>query len=213
VPAQSASDDAKPAATLRLQAAMQLLAQSGRSLPEGMTRGSLPWLQAVIDALCELSSRDALTGLANRRQFELAIAREVDRVARAGEPALVLMADIDHFKRVNDTFGHPAGDAVLVRVVQTVQGLLTSENVLCRVGGEEFAVIAPGLDRAAALNAADAVRMAIERVNFDHEGKRIALTVSLGVAELGPTDSPTDLFKRADERLYASKIAGRNRVS
>ena len=101
------------AGSLRLDVALQLLQQSGLALPDTRQSDPAGWLQAVLDGLCELSSRDALTGLANRRQFELAMAREIDRVARAGEPALVLMIDIDHFKRVNDTHGHPAGDEVL----------------------------------------------------------------------------------------------------
>ena len=98
--------DKTSAPALRLDAALQLLEQSGHALPELAEVGKPAWLQAVVDGLCEISSRDALTGLANRRQFELALAREIDRVARAGEPALVLMIDIDHFKKVNDTHGH-----------------------------------------------------------------------------------------------------------
>ncbi|MGL6108465.1 MAG: GGDEF domain-containing protein, partial [Rubrivivax sp.] len=90
-----------PAATpeLQLEQALQLLRQSGRELPPGPP-GSAAWLQSLIDSLVDLSSRDALTGLANRRSFELALAREIDRVARVGEPALLLSLDIDHFKRV-----------------------------------------------------------------------------------------------------------------
>ena len=97
---------APPAHKLKLSAALQLLRQSGCELPERREVGDAPWLQEVIDALCEISSRDPLTGLANRRQFELALASEIDRVARAGESALVLMIDIDFFKKVNDGFGH-----------------------------------------------------------------------------------------------------------
>ena len=88
----------------------------GTGCPSWREAGKALWLQAVIDGLCELSSRDPLTGLANRRHFELMLAGEVDRVARAGEPALVLMIDIDHFKKVNDAHGHPAGDVVLKAV-------------------------------------------------------------------------------------------------
>ncbi|MES1164015.1 MAG: GGDEF domain-containing protein, partial [Rhizobacter sp.] len=99
---------------------MQLLQQSGRVLPDRHQVTPVVWLQAVLDGLCELSSRDPLTGLSNRRQFELALASEIDRVARAGEPALVLMIDIDHFKKVNDTHGHPAGDLVLQTVAQAL---------------------------------------------------------------------------------------------
>ena len=94
---------------LQFEQALQLLSHSGQSLPVGEP-GSPAWQQALIDALVDLSSRDALTGLANRRAFELALGREVDRVARSGEPALLLALDIDHFKRVNDSHGHAAGD-------------------------------------------------------------------------------------------------------
>ena len=107
-------------AALSLDGALQLLQQSGHALPD-RAAPTTRWLQAVIDGLCELSSRDPLTGLANRRHFELTLASEVDRVARAGEPALVLMIDIDHFKRVNDAHGHQAGDLVLKAVARGAQ--------------------------------------------------------------------------------------------
>src|SRR5512137_1549059 len=97
---------------LQLEQALLLLGHSGQPLPPGPP-GSPAWVQGLIDALVDLSSRDALTGLANRRAFDLALAREVDRVARSGEPALLLALDIDHFKRVNDRFGHQAGDLVI----------------------------------------------------------------------------------------------------
>ena len=109
--------------------------------PDGLDAADPAALQAVIDALCTLSSRDALTGLANRRQFETAIAREVDRVARAGEPALVLMIDIDHFKQVNDTHGHAAGDEVLKAVARALADGIRPMDTLARYGGEEFAMI------------------------------------------------------------------------
>ena len=91
---------------LRLDQALQLLGQSGLCEPQGVV-GSTSWLQSLVDGLVDLSSRDALTGLSNRRAFDLALAREVDRVARSGESALLLTLDIDHFKRVNDTWAAP----------------------------------------------------------------------------------------------------------
>src|SRR5688572_26624656 len=114
---QGAVDDVRPQGStddvrLNLDVALQLLEHSGHGALPG-TRGSDTWLQALIDALVDVSSRDALTGLANRRSFELALSREIDRVARSGEPALLLALDIDHFKRVNDTHGHAAGDQVI----------------------------------------------------------------------------------------------------
>ncbi len=99
--------------------ALQLLQQSGHGALPGEPLSDA-WLQALIDALVDLSSRDALTGLANRRSFELALAREIDRVARSGEPALLLTLDIDHFKQVNDTHGHAAGDLVIQAVARAL---------------------------------------------------------------------------------------------
>ncbi|HEY5284666.1 MAG TPA: GGDEF domain-containing protein, partial [Polyangia bacterium] len=119
---------------------MQLLVQSGRELPG---RDDPAWLQAVLDALCDISSRDALTGLANRRQFELALAREIDRVARSGEPALLLMVDIDHFKRVNDLHGHLVGDRVIQAVASRLTECVRPMDTVARYGGEEFAIILP----------------------------------------------------------------------
>ena len=131
------------APSLNLDLALRLLAQSGRALPDEAQVGHVAWLQSLVDGLCEMSSRDALTGLANRRQFELALAREIDRVARAGEPALVMMVDIDHFKRVNDSHGHPAGDLVLKAVADALQDCIRPMDTLARFGGEEFAMILP----------------------------------------------------------------------
>ena len=105
-------------AGVSLDNALSLLRQSGREPPSGEF-GSPAWMQGPIDALCGLSSRDALTGLANRRHFEMVLSREIDRVARAGEPALLLL-DIDHFERVNDTHGHAAGDLVLKAVAEAL---------------------------------------------------------------------------------------------
>ncbi|HTJ07710.1 MAG TPA: diguanylate cyclase, partial [Caldimonas sp.] len=130
------------AAALQLDGALLLLQQSGHALPD-RARSEDAWLQAVIDGLCELSSRDALTGLANRRHFELTLASEVDRVARAGEPALVLMIDIDHFKRVNDAHGHQSGDLVLKAIAVALSECVRPMDTVARFGGEEFAMILP----------------------------------------------------------------------
>ena len=200
---------------LQLQTALQLLKQAGREVSADACPGSVPWLQAVVDALCELSSRDALTGLANRRQFELTIAREIDRVARAGEPALVLMVDIDHFKAVNDTHGHPAGDQVLKAVAAALQDCVRPMDTVARYGGEEFAIILPNCPPAFGHAVAERIRAKVERrpVNVA-PGIVVQVTISLGGA-FAPqwVRSSTALWtERADRQLYRAKAEGRNRV-
>jgi len=105
---------------LRLDDARALLDRDVSLAPTGRAETALEYLQRVIDGLCELSLKDPLTGLANRRHFRAVLDRTIDMVARSGEPALLLMVDIDHFKHVNDTHGHPAGDLVLLAVAQTL---------------------------------------------------------------------------------------------
>ena len=119
-PRQPPSPPSPLSAGLQLEAALSLLKQAGREELPGEA-GSPEWLQSIIDALCDLSVRDALTGLANRRHFEMALGREVDRVARSGEPALLLVLDIDHFKRINDLHGHAVGDGALRAIARVLR--------------------------------------------------------------------------------------------
>jgi diguanylate cyclase (GGDEF)-like protein len=207
--------DATTPPTLRLAPAMQLLQQSGRELPDRKQVGHVVWLQAVLDGLCELSSRDPLTGLANRRQFELALAREVDRVARAGEPALVLMIDIDHFKAVNDAHGHAAGDVVLKAVAQALDECIRPMDTLARVGGEEFAMILPNCPPSFGLTVAERVRLRVQsRAVPVNPGQQLYVTVSIGgaFAPQWVRSSAPLWIDRADQQLYRAKAEGRNRA-
>jgi len=201
-----------PAQALKLDAALHLLEQSGRELP---ARSDPAWLQAVLDALCELSSRDALTGLANRRQFEIALAREIDRVARAGEPALVLMIDIDHFKRVNDSRGHPAGDKVLQAVALRLLDCVRPMDTVARYGGEEFAIILPNCPPAFGLTVAERIRSRVEQSPVPIDGEApVEVTISLGgaFAPQWVRSTATLWLARADRHLYQAKAEGRNRA-
>ena len=200
---------------LKLGAALQLLAQSGHALPDLNEVGSAPWLQAVIDALCDLSSRDPLTGLSNRRQFELALAREVDRVARAGEPALVLMVDIDRFKLVNDTHGHAAGDLVIQSVANSLMDCVRPMDTVARFGGEEFAIILPNCPPAFGQTVAERIRRKVEqRAVTIASNENLHVTISLGgaFAPQWVRSSAPLWIERADKQLYRAKGEGRNRA-
>ncbi|MBX3600536.1 MAG: GGDEF domain-containing protein [Rubrivivax sp.] len=204
----------KQAAPLRLEQALQLLAQAGHPPPAGEA-GSTRWLQGLIDALVDLSSRDALTGLANRRAFELALARETDRVARSGEPALLLMLDIDHFKRVNDTWGHAAGDQVIKGVASALLDSVRPMDVVARTGGEEFAILLPNCGSAFGQTVAERVRRRVERMPVQVAAQQqISVTVSIGgaFAPQWVRSTPALWQQRADQQLYLAKAQGRNLV-
>jgi len=193
---------------------LQLLEHAGQGHPHGEP-GSTAWLQGLIDSLCDISSRDALTGLANRRSFQVALSREIDRVARAGEPALLLVLDIDHFKRVNDTCGHAAGDLVLKAVASVLQDAVRPMDTVARVGGEEFAVILPNCPSAFGEAVAERIRRRIEnRPVVISPRQEIHVSVSVGgaFAPQWVRSSATLWTERADLQLYRAKAQGRNRV-
>ncbi len=208
----------------RFDRALQLLAQSGRALPPGPPGGP-EWVAALVDALVDLSSRDALTGLANRRAFELAVAREVDRVARSGESALLLTLDIDHFKRVNDTWGHAAGDQVIKAVAQALMDSVRPMDLVARVGGEEFAIILPNCAVAFGQTVAERVRQRVQGMPImlsalaalpavAGSAPPLQVTISVGgaFAPQWVRSTPSLWQERADQQLYQAKASGRNRV-
>jgi diguanylate cyclase len=197
-------------AALRLESALALLAQSNQPLPEAAP-GSTEWLQGVIDGLCALSSRDGLTGLANRRHFESVLARELDRVARAGEPALLLVLDIDHFKRINDSRGHAAGDLVLKAVAHALGQCVRPMDTVARIGGEEFAIALPNCPPAFGPMVAERVRTRIERCVID-AGAGEPIRLGGAFAPQWVRSNLNLWLERADKQLYRAKHAGRNRA-
>jgi diguanylate cyclase (GGDEF)-like protein len=203
-----------PTPMLRLESALALLRHAGQGEPAGIP-GSEPWLQELIDRLVDLSSRDPLTGLANRRYFELALAREVDRVARSGESALLLAVDIDHFKKINDTHGHAVGDQVIRAVGEALAVSVRPMDLVARVGGEEFAIMLPNCPAAFGPQVAERVRRRVARTSLPlYEGGQVTVTVSVGGAFAQQwVRSSTELWmERADRQLYRAKAEGRDRV-
>jgi diguanylate cyclase (GGDEF)-like protein len=199
---------------LHLERALALLEQSGLPAPRGV-EGSTQWMQALVDSLCDLSSRDGLTGLANRRNFENAIARETDRVARSGEPALLLMLDIDHFKRINDLHGHVAGDLVIKAVASALSACVRPMDLVARFGGEEFAIILPNCPPAFGATVAERIRASVETCSITLVGGQVlGCTISIGgaYAPQWVRSTPSVWMERADLQLYRAKSEGRNRT-
>lgn len=168
--------------------------------------------QRYFEHAFNLASMDSLTGAFNKRYFDESFGKEVQRSQQAGTPLCIVLFDIDHFKKINDTYGHPAGDAVLKNVSAAVASQLRDGDALFRVGGEEFALVLSATPRDLAIQAAEAVRALIESLVTDFMGTRITATLSLGVAELSSGEQPAALYQRVDEKLYAAKRGGRNRV-
>jgi len=201
-------------ADLRLDDALALLEHGGTRLP-AVEPDVAAYLQAVIDGLCELSLRDPLTGLANRRHFRAVLSRELDIVARSGNSALLLMLDIDHFKQVNDQHGHLAGDKVLQAVARCISGCVRPQDTVARYGGEEFAIVMPDCQAAYGDGVAERVRQAVAALQIPVSPLHgLQVTVSVGGA-FAPVwvRSTTDLWtERADTQLYLAKAQGRDRV-
>ncbi|HEY4900010.1 MAG TPA: GGDEF domain-containing protein, partial [Terriglobales bacterium] len=166
------------------------------------------------DALRDQSIRDPLTGLFNRRYMEESLEREIARATRSATPVAVLILDLDHFKKINDTYGHSAGDHVLREMGTILRFRSRTEDVAARHGGEEFMLMLPGMDKIDAVQRAEELRIAISEIQLLDDGIDIPkVTVSIGVAvfpDYGYTAD--DLLRSADKALYRAKNAGRGRV-
>jgi diguanylate cyclase (GGDEF)-like protein len=167
----------------------------------------------LLTRLRDLSNRDPLTSLLNRRALEEDLQREWRRWQRTGQAFAVVVLDLDHFKHVNDSLGHAVGDEVLVQTAQRLLAQARKSDSVARIGGEEFLVLMPEANGAGALAAAERLRRAIADLPYDHTGQPLVVTVSIGLAEAGPED--VDVLaplRRADAALYEAKRNGRNRV-
>ena len=202
-------------ANLHLNDARALLAHDGcDNLPDPQTTPT-EHVQVLIDNLCELSLRDPLTGLPNRRHFRNVLNREIEAMARSRESTLLLMLDIDHFKKVNDAYGHVVGDRVLQAVSQSLMKCVRPMDTVARYGGEEFAVILPNCAASFGATVAERIREVVGALRVAVTAQiDIQVSISIGGAYAPDWLRSTDSLwiERADTQLYRAKAEGRNRV-
>jgi diguanylate cyclase len=179
------------------------------------SRDDIEALQRDLDDVRREALLDPLTKIYNRKAFDEGLARAVERARETGEHLCLLLLDIDHFKRFNDTWGHQTGDQVLRLVAMTLKSNIKGKDIAARYGGEEFTAVLPDTDLEGAVILADNIRKAIqakELLKRSTNEKLGRVTASFGVATFGPSDTPSSLIERADRCLYAAKHAGRNKV-
>lgn len=165
--------------------------------------------------MAQMATRDELTGVYNRRFFVEALEREMTRAKRYGTDLVILMIDMDYFKRVNDTYGHIAGDMVLREIGKMLLDSMRQSDLICRYGGEEFAVILPNTDVEKATVVSERFRERVNKHQFEYDSKKLQITVSIGIASFDRSNdkqSPTELVDNADQALYQAKREGRNRI-
>lgn len=167
-------------------------------------------LAAANTKITQLMHTDPLTGLSNRRQLMELLEAEMSKARRHDYALSAVMMDIDHFKSINDTFGHDAGDRVLAGVAQTMRSMCRKEDIVARFGGEEFVLILPSSPSASTLECAERIRKAIQDTAF--EGISRQVTASFGVTLFTKNDTQDSFLKRADNALYQAKTSGRNRI-
>jgi diguanylate cyclase (GGDEF)-like protein/PAS domain S-box-containing protein len=190
-------------------------ADSAYSSPSGFSvvLRDVPRREAAAEDLRRLLTCDHLTGASNRRHFSQAMEREQAHWREVRHSLALVVLDLDYFKAVNDTYGHPAGDMLLCRVAQACAALLPPRGIFARLGGEEFGVLLPRFDLDQALNLAEDMRAAVADLSIDTPMGKLTATASLGCATLGEADGSIDaLIALADRRLYAAKRSGRNQV-
>jgi diguanylate cyclase len=199
---------------LNLGAAIRILKHAGRPDPTETSVNPHEQLQTLINALCELSVNDGLTGLVNATFFHAVMSREIDRSARTGRACGLIMIDIDHFKNVNDTYGHRAGDLALEALARQLKKSLRSMDTAARVGGEEFAVILPECSPEDAIHAAKRLHAAINPFQITFGKKTLDIHTSMGLVWTeGQKDLSSKVFlAQADQEMYRAKREGRSRL-
>ena len=187
------------------------LVKIGRTIFKYIAGGNIE--AAYHDEIYRLTTMDGLTQIYNRRYFDEQLDREISRSRRYERVLSLVLVDIDHFKKVNDKFGHLAGDSVLKQLASTVRTRIRREDVFARYGGEEFAILLPEVALVGARQLSEKVRRLVEKQRFEFDRQPIPVTISLGVAVLDPHHrEPGDLVRAADEKLFEAKTGGRNRV-
>ncbi|MBN9685065.1 MULTISPECIES: GGDEF domain-containing protein [unclassified Corallococcus] len=187
------------------------LVKIGRTIFKFIAGGNIE--AAYHDEIYRLTTMDGLTQIYNRRYFDEQLDREVSRSRRYERVLSLVMFDLDHFKDVNDTYGHLAGDSVLKQLASTVRTRIRREDVFARYGGEEFALLLPEIHLTGARQLAEKVRKLVERQRFEFDKQVIPVTLSMGVATLEPHHrEPAELVRTADEHLLTAKSQGRNRI-
>ncbi len=191
--------------------------ESNRSLEHDLvcTRYRLEEVAQELDRTRLEARIDVLSGVGNRKAFDESLQFMFSRFKRYQACFAVLLIDVDHFKWINDTHGHPSGDAVVTRLGATLKEAIRGGDHVARYGGDEFALLLSGVNEEGALNIATRIRRKIETTNFDVgvDDARVAVTLSMGLAVCHPHDTPGSLMKKADAALYRSKEAGRNRLT
>ncbi|MDP8254657.1 MAG: GGDEF domain-containing protein [Candidatus Alcyoniella australis] len=186
----------------------------GRTLLKFVNRHNLEAEELI--SLLRRATTDDFTGICNKKHFIARLTSELSRAGRHEFPLSVVMFDVDHFKRFNDTYGHLAGDAVLVSLARTVSQVMRQQDLLARFGGEEFVVMAPEIDLEEAHRLAQRVRAAVAGQPVEYEGLQLGVRVSLGCSTYTPDSEPpvsaTELIGRADKRMYLAKSSGRDTV-
>jgi diguanylate cyclase len=199
---------------LNLTAALRILENAGHPSPEVSSDDPNVQIQTVIDALCDLSIHDGLTRLVNATFFYAVLAREIDRSLRTGRTCGLMVIDIDHFKNINDTYGHSAGDTVLKVVATQMKQSLRGMDTAARIGGEEFAIILPECEPEDAIRAAVRIHSKFNPLTLTIEQTALQLTVSAGLVWTNPNIpvSSAALVSEADQEMYRAKRSGRGRV-